>query len=262
MEESIVKRTVLITGASSGIGYEFAKIFARKSYNLVLVARRKEKLEELANKLQSLYETKSLIIAKDLSVQDAPGDIFDELEKKSIDINVIVNNAGTQVYGLFQKTELEQEIDLLKLNIISLTQLTKLASKKWIANGKKGKILNIGSTASFMPVPLNSIYSASKAYVLSFSEGISKDLKGTGITVTTLCPGATKTEFFEKANMTNARISSLNMMSAEEVARIGYKGLMKGKRIIVPGVINKMMVFLVKILPRNMVLAIGKYVME
>lgn len=256
-----MKKIALITGASSGIGAEFAKIFAKNNYDLVLVARRKEKLETLAADLRSQHDTQSHIIPKNLSKPGAATEIFDELEEKSINIDVLINNAGTQVYGLFYETDLKKEIELLKLNIISLTELTKLATRNWIKQRKQGKILNIGSIGSFMPVPLNAIYCASKAYVLSFSEGISKDLKKTGITITTLCPGATKTEFAEKAGMTGARIFLHGVMKPDIVAKVGYKALMKGKRKVVAGFINKLMVLSVRFLPRNIVLDFGNFIL-
>ena len=256
-----MKKTVLITGASSGIGAEFAKVFAKEGYNLVLVARRLDRLEQLSKELMVAFDPKVITMQKDLSLPESPKEVFDELQKKSIDLDVLVNNAGMQVYGHYQDADWQKELQMLQLNIVSLTYLTKLAVSEWIKKSRKGKILNVGSTGSFMPAPLNSIYCATKAYVLNFSEGIAKDLEGTGITVTTLCPGATRTEFAEKAKMTDTRLFSSNLMNPENVAKIGYKALIRGKRVIVAGFFNKIMVSSIRFTPRNIVLNIGKYIM-
>ncbi|MBI3600526.1 MAG: SDR family oxidoreductase [Nitrospinae bacterium] len=217
--------TALITGASSGIGLELAKLFAKDNYNLVLVARRKSQLERLALELSKKYSISVTIIAKDLSLPSSPEEIFNELKEKSIHIDILVNNAEMSKRGC-------------------------------------GKILNIGSTGSFAPTPLNAIYCATKAYVLNFSEGIAKDLEGTGITVTTLCPGATNTEFAEKAKMQNTRLFSSMVMSPDKVAKIGYRALMKGKRVVVAGLYNKLLVFSLRFTPRWLVLKIGKILMS
>lgn len=257
-----MKKIVLVTGASSGIGMAFAELFARKEYDVVLVARRKETLEKFSERLLSRYGTRSIVIAKDLNDSNAPTELFNELEKRGVEIDVLINNAGTQVYGPFQETNLEKELKLLQTNIVSLTVLTKLAIQQWIKKDKKGKILNLGSTGSFMPVPLNAIYCASKAYALSFSEGIAKDLEGTGITVTALCPGATRTEFAEKAGIADIRLFSFGVMSPEAVARVGYDALVRGKRVAVPGLLNKILVVSAPFIPRAILLRVGKFIMQ
>lgn len=254
-------KTVLITGASSGIGMELAKLFAYDGYNLVLIARRRMQLEKLAFELTNKYSVKITIITKDLSQPESPDEIFKELKDKSIQIDILVNCAGTQIYGEFQKKDIEKELQLIQINIVSLTQLTKLAMEGMLKRGS-GKILNIGSTGSFAPAPLNAIYCATKAYVLNFSEGIAKDLEGTGISVTTLCPGATRTEFAEKAKMQNTRMFNLSVMSAEKVAQIGYKALFRGKRVKVAGMLNKLIVFSTRLIPRGLVLKTGKILMS
>ena len=256
-----MNRTALITGASSGIGLELAKLFAKDNYNLVLVARRKSQLERLALELSKEYSISVTIIAKDLSLPSSPEEIFNELKEKSIHIDILVNNAGTQVYGKFHKTDIEKELQLIQVNLVSLTHLTKMAVAEMSKRGC-GKILNIGSTGSFTPSPLNAIYCATKAYVLNFSEGIAKDLEGTGITVTTLCPGATHTEFAEKAKMQNTRLFSSMVMNPDEVAKIGYRALIKGKRVVVAGLYNKLLVFSLRFTPRWLVLKIGKILLS
>ncbi len=256
-----MKKTALITGASSGIGWELAKLFAKDGYNLVLVARRKPQLEKLASELCEKYSITATVIEKDLSSPASPNEIFDELKKKSIHIDILVNNAGTQVYGEFHKTDLEEELQLLQVNLVSLTQLTKLAVTEMLKK-RNGKILNLGSTGSFAPAPLNAIYCATKAYVLNFSEGIAKDLEGTGVTVTTLCPGATRTEFAKKARIENVRLFKSMVMDAESVAKIGYCALMNGKRFVVAGLYNKLMVFSLRFTPRWLILKLGQMLMS
>lgn len=256
-----MKKTVLITGASSGLGMEMAKLFAKDSYDLVLVARRKIQLLELSSELTKNHPISVTIITKDLSQITSPDEIFEELKEKSIHIDILVNNAGTQIYGEFQKTDLQKELQLMQVNMISLTHLTKLAIAEMLKQGS-GKILNIGSTGSFAPSPLNAIYCATKSYVLNFSEGISKDLEGTGISVTTLCPGATQTEFAEKANLLNTRLFNSSVMSAEKVAQIGYSALFKEKRLEVAGILNKLLVFSIRFTPRWLVLELSKILMS
>jgi short-subunit dehydrogenase len=256
-----MSKTVLITGASSGIGLEFAKLFAENDYNLVLVARRKHQLEILANELSKKNKIVITIIAKDLSSPSTPREIFSELKSNSIQVDILINNAGTQVYGKFQNTDFEQQLQLIQTNLISLTQLTHLAITEMQKQGY-GKILNIGSTGSFAPGPLNAVYCATKAYVLSFSEAIASDLKGTGITVTALCPGATKSEFAAKANLTHARIFKSFVMTPAKVAKIGYNALFKEKRVAVAGLYNQLMVFLIRFSPKSMVLWLSRILMS
>ena len=254
-----MKKTALITGASSGLGVEFAKLFAQDGYDLVLIARREERLEKLAQEVHQNFGIKSHIITKDLSNPRAPEEIFKELNQQSVLIHALVNNAGTQVYGKFQETDLTKQIQMLQINLMALTSLTKLTIDQMLANHIKGKILQIGSTGSFMPVPLNSPYCGSKAYVLNFADGISNDLKGTGITITTLCPGATRTEFSTKAGMDDTLVFKFMVMKASEVAKIGYKAMQKGKLSVVAGLYNKIMVFSIRFLPRSLVVWMGKY---
>jgi short-subunit dehydrogenase len=256
-----MNRTVLITGASSGIGLEFAKLFASDHDNLILVARRVYKLKKLAEELSSKYSISVNIISKDLSIPSAPIEIFKELQEKSIHIDILINNAGTQVYGKFHQTDPEQELRLLQVNLIAVTQLTKQAVASMMKRGS-GKILNIGSTGSFASAPLNAIYCATKSYVLHFSEGIAGDLEGTGITVTALCPGATRSEFAEKANILHTRMFRFMVMDAGRVAKVGYQALLKGKKVAVPGFYNKLLVSSIRFTPRWLVLKLGQFLMS
>ncbi len=256
-------KTSLITGASSGIGSELTKLFAQDGYNLVLVARSKKRLEHLANDVKEKYGVSTYIISKDLSKETSPDEIFAELKKKSIHIDILVNNSGTQVYGPFHETDLQNNLQMIQVNLLSLTHLTRIFIPEMLKRGY-GKILNVGSTGSFGPGPLNAVYCATKSYVLNFSEAITEELKGTGVTVTTLCPGATKTEFAKRAQIEDIRLFSYEFMvlDAVEVAEIGYRALMKGKTVVVAGIVNKLMIFSLRFTPRKIVLKIIKFFMS
>lgn len=244
------KQTVLITGASTGIGNELAKLFAHDKYSLVLVARNEQKLQEVADELKESYNTSSLIITKDLSVPLAAQEIFHELKQKEISIDVLVNNAGVGVYGNFSETDLEKEIKMIDLNISSLIKMTKLFLPQMEIK-RHGKILNVASLAGFMPGPGMSVYYASKAFVLSFSESLSEELKDSGITVTALCPGPTKTQFEKNADFTFSH--AMHLMDAQKVARIGYRALMRGRAVVIPGLRNNLFPFLIRFSPRKLV---------
>lgn len=244
--------TALITGASGGIGLAFARIFAREGYNLVLVARSEGKLNDIAGELQKSFGTKTTVIAKDLSLPSAPGEIFAELQKQGIQVDALVNNAGFATYGQFVDIDLAKELEEMQLNMVTLTHLTKLFLKPMIER-KQGKILNVASTASFQPGPLMAVYYATKAYVLSFSEAIARELEGTGVSVTALCPGPTESGFQERADMSDSKLVQSGLMSAAEVVEQGYRGLTQGKTIIIPGATNKIGALLPRFIPRGWV---------
>ncbi|MBI2990467.1 MAG: SDR family oxidoreductase [Candidatus Magasanikbacteria bacterium] len=246
------KKRTLVTGASSGIGKELALCFARAGYDLVLVSRQENKLRKLSKECEERYGTKSLIIAKDLSDVCAPKQIFDILEQHKIDVDVLVNNAGFGVYGHFSNTHRETELNMIQLNISALTDLTKLLLAQMLRR-RSGKILNVASTAAFQPGPVMAVYFASKAYVLSFSEALAHELKPHGITVTCLCPGPTKTEFASRAAREKELLYSPYAMNADEVAKLAYKGLTKGKTLVIAGFKNKCLIFLQRFLPRSLV---------
>lgn len=229
---------VLITGATSGIGLELAKLFARNNYDLVLIARNKEELVAVSQELQTLNEIFIKVIAKDLSNPNSPQEIYDELEKSGIEIDILVNNAGFATKGAFAQISLQDDLDQMQLNIVSLTLLTKLFLPAMLKQ-KSGRILNLASTAAFFPGPYMAVYYASKAYVLSFSEALSEEVKDTGVTITALCPGPTKTNFEKRAHVS----FKTPTMSPEAVAIIGYNGLMTGKRVVVAGKRNFIQTF-------------------
>ncbi|HUR37183.1 MAG TPA: SDR family oxidoreductase [Terriglobales bacterium] len=246
------EQTVLITGASAGIGHELAKLFARDGYRLVLVARRKVAMEKIAEELRKLGSPDVAVIVKDLSLLEAPDQLFAETQKAKIHVDVLVNNAGFGGNGPFAKTNLDDELDMMQLNMVALTHLTKLYLPAMLAR-KSGKIVNIASTAAFQPGPFMAVYYATKAYVLSFSEAVYEELRGTGVTVTCVCPGATHTEFAKRARMENSKLFEARAMDAATVASLTYKGIRAGKPLVVTGFANWLGTQLVRIVPRSTV---------
>jgi len=256
------KKTALITGAAGGIGYELACIFAAHDYNLVLVDRNGLKLVEIAAKFQEEFGNFAKTIVKDLSISTAPEEIFTELQLADINVDVLVNNAGFGIYGLFHETDLAAELEMLQVNLVCLTHLTKLFVKHMVKQGE-GKILNVSSAAAFQPGPLMAVYFATKAYILSFSEAIANELEGTGVTVTVLCPGSTASAFHERTGMADSKLlKGKRMMDAQTVAEIGFRGLMKGKTIVIPGFMNKILAKSVRFVPRNLVTKIVRNMQE
>lgn len=241
--------TALITGAAKGIGYEFTKLCAANKYNLVLVDQDQQQLEAVKKELIKQHEIDVQIIFLDLTEINAADDVYKQLKKHPI--NILINNAGFGVVGKFTETDWNREHQMIQLHIITLTRLTKLILKDMIEN-KKGKILNVASLAAFYPGPLMAIYYATKAYILSFSEAIANELKGTGITVTTLCPGFVKTEFQKTSGSKEKIVSKWNLLSSpQKVAQYGYKAMQRGKIRAVPGLLTKLIVSLGRFIPRN-----------
>jgi len=248
-----MSKTALITGASGGIGYEFAKLLAQDGYNLVLIARSEDKFYEIKQEFREKFSVKVMVIPVDLTIPQVSGEIFHELEKKDIKVDVLINNAGFGHFGEFQGSDLGKDAQMIQLNIVVLTHLTKLFLKGMIERGG-GKILNVASVAAFLPGPLMSVYYATKAYVLSFSEAVSNETKGTGVTVTALCPGPTETGFQTASQLNDSQsLKNRKLPSAAEVAKYGYKAMLNGDVVAVPGVMNKIFVQLVKFLPRTTV---------
>jgi hypothetical protein len=258
--------TVLITGASSGIGLELARLFAKDGYNLVLVARNRLQLECLAKELQSEHRVQTSVMVQDLADPSTPRAIADQLAHLSIEIDVLVNNAGTQVYGEFVRAGLEQQLDLIQINTTALIALTHLLLPGMIRRGR-GRILNVGSTGSFAPGPLNTVYCATKAFVLSFSQAIGAELAGSGVTVTALCPGATDTAFITRHGMQGVRIFR-NAMPPDRVAQIGYRAMQRGRPLVIAGFSNQLQVLSFQLMapflgltPPAMLMAVGRLFM-
>ncbi len=245
----------LVTGASSGIGHELAKLLAKDGKNIVVVARSRDKLEGLKTALEKEDGTKVAVLTKDLSDTKAPQEIFSELEKEGINIDVLINNAGFCVYGRFCETSLQQEIEMIQVNVISLVQLTKLFLNRMVES-RSGYILNVASLCAFAPVPLESIYCSGKADVLHFSEALANELKGSGVSVTCLCPGLVDTLFHERAGTKDARVTKRGMMDAASVAEVGLTDLKKGKVISIPGLQYKLWPLFARVAPRSLATAI------
>ncbi|RDU24204.1 SDR family NAD(P)-dependent oxidoreductase [Anaerosacchariphilus polymeriproducens] len=253
-------KTVLITGTTSGIGYEISKIFAMEGHHVILVSRNPEKLRKQKGELQ-IYNKNINIIVCDLLREDAVDYILKVLEENHWTVNCLVNNAGFNEAGLFWKTDADKERDMIQLHIHLVTALTKRLLPMMLER-RDGKILNIGSTASYFPCATDAVYGATKGYILSFSNALYSELNGMGVTVTTLCPGATQTEFAKKAEIENVPLFQSFVMEPQKVARIGYKAMMRGKRVIVAGGVNKLQVLMAKILPAKVLGEISKAVMH
>lgn len=252
-----MKQTTLITGASSGIGLEFCKLFARDGYNLVLVARSTQKLESIALELRQAHGVDVTVLTEDLSQPGAAKKVFDVVQGRGIDIDILVNNAGFGIHRLLVETELDEVVQMLQINMVTLTELTRLFLSGMLRR-KFGRILNIGSTGSFGPSPFMAAYVASKGYVLTFSEGLAEELRGSGVTVTALCPGVTPTGFQERAQVGNMPLVHYGIMSAEKVAAAGYKAMLHGKRRVVPGFANQLLVMSMSLTPRTIMLPLAR----
>jgi short-subunit dehydrogenase len=250
-------QTVLITGASSGIGFEMAKVFAKNEYNLILVARRTEPMQELAKMFPN---QKIQVISKDLSQIEDCKDLVQELHNTQIDI--LVNNAGFGDHGEFQDTDVNRQLSMINLNISALTYLTHIFGSKMVA-AKHGKIINVASIVAFMPGPTMATYFASKAFVLSFSQALAKEWGKYDVQVLALCPGATSSGFQESSNLLKTNFGqNKNIPSSAEVAQYAFDQLMKGKTLAIHGFRNKVITFLPRILPRSIYLSIIENVMK
>lgn len=255
-------KTALITGASSGIGLELAKIHASKGDNLVLVARRKDKLEALKKELENTFNISAWVLEMDLSIINAAKEVYNFTSKENITIDYLINNAGFGDYSLFHESNWNKQDKMLQLNITSLTQLCRLYLPEMISRGS-GKIMNVASTAAFQPGPLMAVYYATKSYVLHFSEAIANEVKDKGITVTALCPGATESGFEEAAAVGESKIfKGKKLPSSLIVAQYGYKAMMKGKSVAIHGFMNKLMAYSVRFAPRALVVRVTRSVQE
>jgi short-subunit dehydrogenase len=253
-----MNKTALITGSSNGIGFELAKVHAEKGDDLVLVARSKEKLDEIKKELEEKYSIKVYTIGKDLSIAGSAKEVYDEIKKQNIDIDYLENNAGFGDFGLFAESDWKKQEQMINLNVTALAYFTHLFLPDMIKR-KSGKILNVASTASFQPGPTMSVYFASKAFVLSFSEAINNEVNEHGITVTALCPGATHSGFQAAASMQDSKLfAGNNFPSSREVAEFGYKAMMKGKAVAIHGFKNTLMANSVRFAPRSLVVKIAR----
>ncbi|HUL02442.1 MAG TPA: SDR family oxidoreductase [Gemmatimonadales bacterium] len=253
-----MKGRALVTGASSGIGLELAKLFAAGGYDLVLVARRRDELAVLGADLTERHRVACEAIAMDLAASGAAATLAQQLNRGSAGVDVLVNNAGFGALGEVATMDVETVRRMIQLNVGALTELTRLVLPGMLARGH-GRIMNVASTAGFVPGPFMAVYYATKAYVISFSEALAEELRGSGVTVTVLCPGPTRTEFQAVAKMGSARLMKLpGVMDAAPVARAGYAGLMAGKRMVVPGFMNRMLPFVIRFSPRGLVVRVSR----
>jgi short-subunit dehydrogenase len=245
----------LITGASSGIGAELASLCAAGGFGVILIARRTDRLDQLAAELTARYGVKVRTIAADLASPAAPDEIYQQTRGETIDI--LINNAGFGLRGRYDQTDWEAEARLIQVNITALAHLSKLYVKDMARRGS-GRILNVGSTAAFVPGPLMAMYYASKAFVVSFSEALSKEFEGTGVSITVLCPGPTRTEFDTAAGITDSKLFRGSAMTAKEVAQIGYRAMMAGEAEAIAGARNRGMILLTRLAPRTLLASIAK----
>ncbi len=237
-------------------------LLAQDKNDLVLVARDKKKLNELARDLTAAFGVAVRVVSRDLGKPAAPVAIARELSEAGIEVETLVNNAGFGVYGPFAETDGAQELAMIQVNIAAVTALTKLFLPRMLEK-KRGRILNVASTAAFQPGPLMAVYYATKAYVLSFSEALANELAGSGVTVTALCPGPTETEFQKKAGLEETRLFAGPLVSdARSIALAGYEAMKKGKRVVIPGLPNKILAQTVRISPRRLVTAVARKIQE
>lgn len=262
-ENKYMRNYTLITGASSGIGKSLTYLFAKDGKNLILVSRSKDELDKLASELKSEYCIDTIVIAQDLAESDAVKRVYSLVKESGIHVENLVNNAGFGIYGEFSETPIDVEIDMINVNVSALTELTKLFLQD-MKELNSGRIMNVASTAAFQPGPLMSVYYASKAYVLSFSEALANELRNTGITVTVLCPGPTDTGFMDRANLHESKLFSgkLKTTPVQYVAEVGYKGMLSGKTIVVPGLSNKILTKATRFAPRKLVTSIVRNIQE
>jgi len=256
-----MSKTALITGASGGIGLELARIHASIGDDLVLVARNGNRLAEIKSELESKFSISVRFLVRDLSVSYAAKKVFDEVSHHDIAIDYLINNAGFGDFGLFAESDWDKQERMINLNITSLAHLTRLFLPGMIKRGG-GKILNVSSLAAFTPGPTMSVYFATKAFVMSFSQALNNELNNKGITVTALCPGSTESKFHEVVLGDPKLVRERKMMSAEEVAEIGYRAMMKGKPVVIPGFKNAFLAFASRFVPREMLVTSARKIQE
>ena len=246
--------TALVTGASSGIGYELTTLLAADGHDVVLVSRREAKLAAVASELDSEYGVDGHVMPADLSKPDAARDLYGRVTDAGIEVDILVNNAGFGSYGPFLDDDTQTDRDLIELHVGTVTTLTKLFGREMAGRGG-GRILNNASLAGWAPTPNSAVYSAVKHYERAFSEAIAEELADEGISVTVLCPGETETGFFDRGNYDESGAAEADKMSAADVAAAGYRGLLAGDRIVIPGRLNKARAFLRRLLPRRLFVA-------
>jgi short-subunit dehydrogenase len=252
----------MVTGASSGIGLELARLLAADGHDLVLVARRADVLQQVASELESAHQVRAYVLADDLSDPAAPRRVFETLGAEGIELDILVNNAGFGLAGPLASADAQRTHDMIEVNVTAVTMLTRLALPAMVARGR-GRILNVASTAAFQPGPLMAVYYAAKAYVLSFSEAIADELRDTGVTVTALCPGPTRTRWADVAGVRQSPMfTRLAVADAGPVARAGYDAMMRGRRVVIPGLVNRLVAFGNRFVPRRLATSLARRAQE
>jgi short-subunit dehydrogenase len=253
--------TALVTGASSGIGCELAREFARHGHDVVLVARREAVLADVVAELESNYAVDATGIAMDLDADGASDELYGEVHDRNLDVGILVNNVGIGTSGAFADSDMDDERSQLRLNVVTLVELTRLFLDDFTERDR-GKVLNVGSTAGFQPGPFMAGYYASKAYVNSFTEAVDEELRGTGVNATVLCPGPVDTDFQSRAGMEDSAVGSTYKQPVEQVARAGYEGVMGGNTVVVPGLPMKVLSLLSRVTPRPVLRRVARRVNE
>jgi short-subunit dehydrogenase len=252
--------TVLITGASSGIGRELARLFAGDGADLVLIARSEGRLRELADELAATYGVKTQVVPADLSLPASPGEIAEALTQRHIQVDVLVNNAGFGAHGSIAGIGVERQLEMIEVNVAALTRLTALLLPGMLER-RRGAILNVASTAAFQPGPYQAVYCATKAYVLSFTEALAQEVRGSGIQVSCLAPGATDTGFAAQADSLGTWLFRHGVMDAGRVARAGHNGMRRGRTLVIPGLRNRVLAFSVRLAPRALAARVAGYLL-
>lgn len=251
-------RTALVTGASRGIGYELTKLFVSDGYDVVLVARSQDRLEQISTELEDAHGITATVIPMDLAVPGAAEDLLETIDTEDVRIHTLVNNAGMATYDYFCETDLERDRAMLQLNLVTATELTKLFARRMCERGN-GQILNVSSLAAVYPIPKAAIYGATKSYLLSFSVSLANELAEDGVRVTALCPGVTDTNILETGGLEDSALPEKADLEADEVARSGYKGLQQGKAVVVPGGLkDKLLHHLPRVLPETMAASMAR----
>jgi short-subunit dehydrogenase len=250
-------KTVLITGASVGIGRDLAHLFAQDGHDVILVSRNRSHLDGLAETLRQQYQIQATVLPADLSIPNIAAEIFQQVRAQNVPVEFLVNNAGFGAFGPFADSDLMTQLNMIQVNVSALVQLTRLCLPPMLER-HSGRIMNVASTAAFVPGPYMSIYYATKAFVLSFSEAVDAEISGTGVTITTVCPGVTETEFHKRAGVGRPPGLLGRPMTSMDVAKIGYRAMLRGKRTVITGVGNKLMITATKFAPRSLTAALAK----
>jgi short-subunit dehydrogenase len=254
-----MKKTALVTGASSGIGLELARECASNGHDLVVIARSQDRLHDFAETIMNDFDVKINVIVMDLSIDGSRKKLFEQIESQGIEIDYLINDAGFGDYGPFVDSDLNRQIEMINLNVIALTELTRLFLPSMVERGQ-GAILNVASTAAFQAGPMMSVYFATKAFVLHFSEAVANEVHERGVRVVALCPGTTESEFADTAQAERSLMFNMRKLpTSKQVARYGYVSMVKGKRVAVHGLLNKILTFSVRLVPRRVVTAIARH---